>query len=258
MTFSMRCDLGVRWAADQLDRVEGEWIGELSWSDARSAAGQSVRVEPVESREDWDAIVQRLGGSLLQGWRWGEFKREHGWTPVRLVLRRDECPRVAAQVLFRSARPFSLGYAPRGPVAGEHSVADSAVFTVALDRLSRRRRAVLSLIEPERPLALPARGSLGWGASDVLLQPRRTIKVELAHDDDGLLARMKPKTRYNVRLAERRGVVVRRGGLQDLPAFYRLLVETGARNEFGIHGVRYYADVLRVYGDDGCLLVAEH
>ncbi|MGA7670598.1 MAG: peptidoglycan bridge formation glycyltransferase FemA/FemB family protein, partial [Nitrolancea sp.] len=76
--------------------------------------------------------------------------------------------------------------------------------------------------------------------------------------DDELLSAMKPKTRYNVRLAERRGVEVRRGGVRDVPIFYQLLAETAERDQFGIHGIEYFDDMMRVFGDDVALFLAEY
>jgi lipid II:glycine glycyltransferase (peptidoglycan interpeptide bridge formation enzyme) len=51
---------------------------------------------------------------------------------------------------------------------------------------------------------------------------------------------MKSKTRYNIRLAERKGVVVREGGAEDVAAFTRMMATTSERNEFGVHAPAYY------------------
>ena len=61
----------------------------------------------------------------------------------------------------------------------------------------------------------------GWRASAEQIQFRNTMITDLTPDEETLLADMKPKWRYNIRLAERRGVVVRDGTAADLPAFYR-------------------------------------
>jgi hypothetical protein len=62
------------------------------------------------------------------------------------------------------------------------------------------------------------------------LLPPDTLLVDLAGDEESILARMHPKTRYNIRLAERRGVVVDEGAAADLPAWYELYLATMARN----------------------------
>jgi lipid II:glycine glycyltransferase (peptidoglycan interpeptide bridge formation enzyme) len=81
------------------------------------------------------------------------------------------------------------------------------------------------------------------------------VKVPLL-DDDELLAQMHQKTRYNVRLAQRRGVRFRHAGLDEMGRFYDLMTDTSNRNRFGIHGQQYYTDFLRIFGDDAALLFA--
>jgi peptidoglycan pentaglycine glycine transferase (the first glycine) len=83
--------------------------------------------------------------------------------------------------------------------------------------------------------------ALGFSPSPLdSVQPRRTIVVDIAPDEDMILAAMKQKTRYNVRLAERKGVTVREASETDLPAFHTLMAVTGERDAFGVHTPAYY------------------
>ena len=69
---------------------------------------------------------------------------------------------------------------------------------------------------------------------------------------------MKQKTRYNIRLAQRKGVTIREGGIDDLAIFYELSQITAARDGFGIHTLAYYEAAYRFFAPDGCaLLIAE-
>jgi lipid II:glycine glycyltransferase (peptidoglycan interpeptide bridge formation enzyme) len=99
--------------------------------------------------------------------------------------------------------------------------------------------------------------SHGFVQGPLHFQPSRTVKVPLG-DDDALLAQMHQKTRYNVRLAQRRGVEIRRacGSDQDLACFYDLLRDTAERNEFGVHNRTYYDDFMAIFGDRAVLLFA--
>jgi lipid II:glycine glycyltransferase (peptidoglycan interpeptide bridge formation enzyme) len=208
-------------------------------------------------RESWDGSLHTLGGHLLQSWRWGEFKSAHGWDAAR-VLVGDDYPRAMAQVLFRKAGPVSIGYIPRGPAfAAGDSEAVRELFS-RIDRLCQERRALYVVIEPDR--ALPFRGSYkkeGFVRGPEHIQPSRTVKVPLL-DDERLLGQMHQKTRYSVRLAQRRGVIVERSaiGPEAIHEFYALLADTSQRNEFAIHDERYYGDFLRVFDDDAILLFA--
>jgi lipid II:glycine glycyltransferase (peptidoglycan interpeptide bridge formation enzyme) len=68
---------------------------------------------------------------------------------------------------------------------------------------------------------------------------------------------MHQKTRYSVRLADRRGVRIERGApARDVGEFYELLRDTSKRNDFRIHDEAYYQDFLRIFGDNAILMFA--
>jgi lipid II:glycine glycyltransferase (peptidoglycan interpeptide bridge formation enzyme) len=132
----------------------------------------------------------------------------------------------------------------------------------AVDRVCRRRRAIFLKVEPDawEPL-LPGVETValaGFQPSPHAVQPLRTVTVSLAGDEDSILARMKQKTRYNIRLAEKKEVRVR--AWDDLAGFHQLMQETGARDVFGVHSLDYYRRVYAAfYPREECeLLVAEY
>ncbi len=223
-----------------------------------ASLARSIRVTRVDDRAIWDAAIDRLNGSVLQSWRWGEFKSLHGWNPVRFLVSEGDEPICAASILTRAVGPMTVLYIPRGPVMHEPRPDAMSALTVAIDNLAREERAVVCFCEPENDrIALPQSGTLGWERSSIELQPLRTIKVRIHGDDESILEGMKSKTRYNVRLAGRRGVTVREASIKEVAAFYEILEETSERDTFGIHSVEYYADMLDAFGNDAALLVAE-
>ena len=126
---------------------------------------------------------------------------------------------------------------------------------------ARRRRAIFFKLEP--PLADDAAGAdllrrHGFRPSAQRVQPVSTITVDLTADLPAISARMKPKWRYNIGLAGRKGVTVRQGGLDDVPAWYRLMEVTGRRDGFAVHSLAYYHDFLWLLGPAARLLLAEH
>jgi peptidoglycan pentaglycine glycine transferase (the first glycine) len=219
----------------------------------------SMRVRRVDELSDWTNATSGMQSSILQGWRWGEFKRRHGWEATRLVVEESGQTVAAAQVLRRPVGPMSVLYIPRGPFASGARQDAFSMLTLEIDRLAASNRAAIAFLEPNDRALLPlaSGGDLGWSPSSIELQPLRTIKVRVDRDDEEILGSMKSKTRYNVRLAGRRGVQVRAGTMADIPRFFELLEETSSRDEFGVHGVEYYADMLDVFGDDAILLLAE-
>jgi lipid II:glycine glycyltransferase (peptidoglycan interpeptide bridge formation enzyme) len=167
-------------------------------------------------------------------------------------------------VLYRGlpAGLGSIAYIPKGPLLTWEDQKALREFFDAIGPLARKKRAICLKIEPDRtdsPVMTNSLQALGFRPSPQAIQPRRTILVELDSDDE-MLKRMKSKTRYNIRLASRRGVAVRPGQERDLPAFYQLMALTAERDEFGIHSQRYYETVYRLFvpAEQGQLLLAEH
>ena len=211
-----------------------------------------------QSAEEWDRQLEDLGGHLLQSCRWGEFKQRHGWKAHR-ILANDPTGTAMAQVLYRFRGPLSLGYVPRGPVISGEPAILWPLLLEKIDTSARQNRAIMTLIELNVPLGLedPSRKAGVFRGSEHVL-PRRTVKVPLT-DDDSILSQMHQKTRYNIRLAQRRGVVIERhlGGADAVDAFYRLMQDTAERNEFGIHSLAYYQDFLNLFGDEAVLMFAK-
>jgi lipid II:glycine glycyltransferase (peptidoglycan interpeptide bridge formation enzyme) len=92
------------------------------------------------------------------------------------------------------------------------------------------------------------------------VQFRNTVVLDLSPEPEVLLAQMHPKTRYNIRLAMRRGVQVQEGGTADLEAFYRLYHQTSQRDGFLIRPFAYYQDLWSRFLASGIahLLLAYH
>jgi peptidoglycan pentaglycine glycine transferase (the first glycine) len=214
--------------------------------------------EPLDSKT-WNSFVAASPtGHLLQSWQWGQLKAAFGWQAVRVGVEDGGRLVAGAQVLFRSLLPsfpcLSVAYVPKGPILdlGDQEVCEALLS--AIHRLARQKRAVLLKIEPEMPHS-PAivRALQAWGfcPSPQAIQPRSTIHIDLPADLDDILAAMKSKTRYNVRLAERKGVLVREGTADDLPAFYRLTELTGRRDGFAVHSQEYYETAYRLFVPPG-------
>jgi len=208
----------------------------------------------------WDEAVTAAGGHLLQSWAWGELKARFGWRVLRVAV-----GPACAQVLFRPL-PLGLGsiaYVPRGPAADLEDAAIVRSLLEAIEPLARRQGAICLKIEPDlednADLGQRLR-AIGFRLSPQQVQPRRTVLVDLEGGPEEILARMKQKTRYNVRLAGRKGVMVRAGDEGDLPAFYQLMEATGERDGFGIHSQAYYETAHRLFvpAGRGRLLLAEY
>lgn len=220
----------------------------------------SLKIVENPDASEWDHFGAACGGHLLQSAAWGELKARFGWSVLRLALARDDTLIAGAQILLRRL-PLGLqfAYVPRGPIV---QPADQNTVTALCDALcaaAKRRGAFALRLEPNRVGGWDWRSARATWLPANSVQPRTTIHLDLTRAPDIILAQMKPKWRYNIRLAERKGVRVRVGTADDLPLFYRLLQITGARDHFAIHAEAYYraAFELLTAGDCARLLIAE-
>jgi lipid II:glycine glycyltransferase (peptidoglycan interpeptide bridge formation enzyme) len=87
----------------------------------------------------------------------------------------------------------------------------------------------------------------GWRFSSDQIQFRNTVLIDLSASEEEMLRRMKQKTRYNVRLAEKKGVTVRLGTQAELPLLCRMYAETSVRDGFVIRDENYYQTVWEAF-----------
>lgn len=223
---------------------------------------------PLLSASEWSAFLREFPDAhLLQTTPWGELKAAFGWEVVRVVIG-GEKPAAGAQILFKRL-PFGLelAYIPKGPLpaapecdSGELKAHPWQALWPEVDRICQDRRTVflkveLDALEPSgiNPSVLPS-----FQPSSQAIQPCRTLIIDLLGDEQELLSRMKQKTRYNVRLALKRGVIVRPSS--EIELFYRMMQETGERERFGVHTLDYYQNAYNLFHPRGeCeLLLAEY
>lgn len=208
---------------------------------------------PLLNKEDWDAFISRHPEAhILQTTNWGDLKSTFGWEVV-WVVEGD----AGAQILFRKL-PFgySLGYIPKGPVGESWEN-----LWPLVDQICQENRAVFLKVEPDlwedaSPSDLLSNFS-GFVRSRHVIQPPRTLVINLRGDEEQILARMKQKTRYNIRLALRKGVIAHTSSA--LNTFSDLIEITGERDEFGTHSGDYYRMAYELFHPHGAceLFVAE-
>lgn len=209
---------------------------------------------------EWDAFVaDHPQGSMLQTTNWARLKSRFGWQAYRVWLRQQGQLVAGAQILFRSAAwgLARLAYIPHGPLVDWRNDEAVEVLLNQIDQAVYAYRAGLVKMEPRLwQRDMPAET---WRAlcqrhgclPDVdTVQPPRTLVVDLRPEPEVILARMKQKTRYNIRLAEKKGVTTRLGEASDLNHFIRLMAQTGQRNAFGIHDPDYYRAVYELFAPD--------
>lgn len=201
------------------------------------------------SASQWDEFLSaHPQAHLLQTTAWGELKSRFGWDILRLAV-----GDAGAQVLFRRLPlGFTIAYIPKGPLGNDWQKLLPEIETVA-----RSRRAVLLKIEPDgwEPLAENHRRQLAGYRPGRAIQPRRTLVIDLTGGEDDWLAQMKQKCRYNIRLAEKKGVTVH--PTSDLDTFHALMQVTGGRDGFGVHSLAYYRAAWELFAPQGKVVILQ-
>jgi lipid II:glycine glycyltransferase (peptidoglycan interpeptide bridge formation enzyme) len=237
-------------------------------------------------RETWNELVAALPGAHpLQTWEWGQVKSRYGWEPNQLVWKDSQgCVVGAALVLGRTVSlpglkdGWRVMYAPRGPLLSDWTRRDLRLRVFEdLAKFGEEQSAIFLKIDPETEIGRGIPGqegagenptgkeikadleSGGWTYSTEQIQFRNTVTIDLQPEVNVLLARMKQKTRYNIRLAERRGVSVRIGTEADFEALFQMYAETARRDNFAIREKAYYGSVWNTFAEAGMAtpLIAE-
>jgi len=201
---------------------------------------------PLVTPKKWtEFLVHYPDAHVLQTAAWGQLKSEFGWQAVHVVTGNS-----GAQILFRKLPlGLNLAYIPKGPLGLEWNVLWSEVDTVCKEKRAVFLKVESDLWEGDLTPNWDGQPPSGFQLSPHEIQPPRTLIVDLQGTEDQILARMKQKTRYNIRLARRKGVVIRE--TCDIDAFYQLMQITGERDAFGVHSRMYYQRVLDLFEPHG-------
>src|SRR5450759_3184889 len=228
-----------------------------------------MEAQIITDRQQWnDFVAASECCNITQSFEWGELAPHLG-AEAMLAGVVDEQGRLCAAMLVLIANaPIlrrSYFYAPRGPVIDDP---DSPALTVLLNFVkaeAHRRGAFMLKVEPGVPDGdtrwLSALQRRGFRATPYASHIRHEWVLDIRPDEKTLLAGMKEKWRYNIRLAGRKGIVVRRGeGQADLDTFYRLYETTSERDQFFINDKAHYEDILRLFseGDHAAIFLAEY
>lgn len=242
------------------------------------------RPPAIPPAQTWNSLIASLPGAhILQTWEWAHVKAQYGWEPIFRAwdeegkqisdfgFRNSKSVSAAALILQRTlpiggfaARPRML-YTPRGPLLNWENTLLRQQILDDLQTFARQRAAIFIKIDPDLAIGTGIPGqpdaqdfpcgqsvvanltTRGWLFSGEQVQFRNTVILDLSRSEDELLSCMKQKTRYNIRLAEHRGVSVRTGTHDDLGLLYQMYAETSQRDGFIIRDEKYYRTVWETF-----------
>jgi peptidoglycan pentaglycine glycine transferase (the first glycine) len=233
----------------------------------------------------WNNLISNLPNPhFLQSYEWGQVKEKYGWEPIYLAwdsqgkMKQDITlstfpfyPSAAALVLKRPilrrgfAARLSILYTPKGPLLDWTNEPLRNRVLNDLQSLAKKEGAIFLKIDPDVVLgtgipysaeAMIDHGGQavktvlkrrGWRDSADQIQFKNTVLIDLSPSEEELLACMKQKTRYNIRLAERKDVTLRIGTSDDFDMLYKMYAETSVRDGFVIRDEEYYKTVWQLF-----------
>jgi len=191
--------------------------------------------------------------TLLQTPFWGRFKASFGWQDHYFLINDTDPLLVLTRPLGGG---FHLGYVPWGPGAGVTPGDWAALEDLAREvcplitgKLLFLRFDPLWEVTREEQERKDVRS--GFHRASLDIQPPSTVIMDIAPPEDEILEAMKKKTRYNIRLAEKKGVTVRRGRGEELSRWYGIYEETARRDRIALHREDYYRTLFDLAGDGG-------
>ena len=219
------------------------------------------------SAAEWDGLIAGMPNPhLLQTWEWAQVKAAYGWTPMPFTWGGAGAMILKRRVLSRGfAARLCILYVPKGPAFDFANDRERSAVLDELQAFARAQGAILLKIDPDVVIGRGVPGEpgaqevgtgvrfqeelrrRGWLFSGGQVQFRNSVLIDLLASEDEMLLRMKQKTRYNIRLAEKKGITVRSGTLDDLSMLYRMYAETSVRDRFVIRNEGYYRTVWETF-----------
>ncbi len=216
-----------------------------------------------QDKKTWNDFVKK-NGTLLQSWQWGELKEKFSWKPYRISIKNDRKWILAAQILcYPLPLSKSFLYVSEGPVFAENT-SESEKFKVLeilideIKNITQKEKSIFLRLEP----FLEKETDFGEYLKEKLLklsfidafedlQPQYRLWIDLGKSEDELLAQMKHKGRYNIKIAQKHNVnIIQTNDEKMLDKFYQLYLETAKRDNFSPRPKDYFENLLKLLGKE--------
>ena len=211
-------------------------------------------------KEYTEFCINHKRSHILQSAQWGKVKS--AWTN-EFVIVRDACGKIEGtmSILIRKIPmfPCTFMYAPRGPVCDLHNKEVLKKITDGAKEIAKQYNAMTLKIDTDTPADDLEYASimkeLGYKLKNDYynlegVQARFLMRVDLENKtEEELLAGFHHKTRYNIRVAQKKGVQIKIGTREDIPTFFNLMKTTGERDGFVIRDIDYFYRMYDALGE---------
>lgn len=216
------------------------------------------------NKEKWNEFVgKQCESKFTQSWEWGELAAREGKNIFRLAVEENgEIIATALLIKNKLFGNFSYFYCPRGPIVSSkvdpsdmpaHAVRTESDKVLKylfneIEKLASKEMIVFLRFEPQLKIENLSAGRQGCKLKIIKtidIQPAKTLMIYLREDDKELLQAMHQKTRYNIKLAEKKGVSIRKGDESDFENFWLIFQETIKRDGFRLHSKEHYKKLIK-------------
>lgn len=211
-----------------------------------------MEIKTVEKKEDWNKFIIENQGSFLQSFEWGEVQGQSSLAVKRLKISKGGRDVLRVQIIKEKTALFPYFYIPYGPVfsistSPEEKKEALNLFLEEVKRMAEKEKAVFLKIEPF--VALPETDRFQLVFSKKRIQPRKTMILDISRTEEEMLKNMDIRTRYNIRLAIKKGLIFMVSD-KYLPIFYDLLKKTRSRQGFVSHLESHYKRIFAAASSD--------
>jgi lipid II:glycine glycyltransferase (peptidoglycan interpeptide bridge formation enzyme) len=220
-----------------------------------------------EMEEEWEELVKKSPASgFHQTFDWARFKQWDNWDTYKIGVFEANTKKLCGGCIthsFECTSDTNFIYIPEGPILNyededelfwQWRSLETALHSTV--ELSQKKRTTHIRMEP-RIESIPSWMLLGWKKAPLNLQPRHTRVIDLALKEETILAEMKQKCRYNIRLAEKKNVQIRKASWSELPKFYKLYEETAKRDGFECKKIGFFEGLIQGMKSELALYIAE-
>ena len=213
---------------------------------------KEAKLLTIEYKDEFDKVVSHP----IQSWAWGDFKESMGAVPERIGFFENGKLVGGLQIIFSklSKTKYTVGYSAKGIIpdnakleiiketAKKHNAIFIKIEPDVYEPVSNENKITKSFIETEKYILS------NGGVRGKPLFTKYDFHLDINKDCDELLASFHSKTRYNIRLAEKKGVKIidntTEKGMED---YIRLMEETTKRQGFFNHNAKYFQNLFKIF-----------
>jgi lipid II:glycine glycyltransferase (peptidoglycan interpeptide bridge formation enzyme) len=203
-----------------------------------------MQIQQITDKNKWDEFIRAQPFTqFAQSWDWAEFQSGRiGETWRFAVVENGEILAAAKLVKKKLFFGFNYFYCDRGPILKDN-IWRSDVASLLLEegeKIAKKENVIFLRLDPIFDLSLSQLNLV----KTIDIQPKKTVILDLARSEAELLGAMHQKTRYNIRLAQKKGVEIVIADKERFEEFWSLMEETRERDVFYLHDKKYYREMI--------------